>query len=201
MKDTYLGKISNVLRKGVSTGLDVFDFADSLSTTQFISKEWLVETLLVTTASYQLKPNPRILILGGWYGSYLVPLLLEKIKPEHIFLNDIDRRCLEVAKELHAGESVSFHCFDATKKYPQSFNVDIVINTSCEHISSYDLMFEENPGALFVLQSCDNRNDPGHVNTSSSTYDFLTKLRLTDILYKGRTALGHKNRFMVIGIR
>lgn len=199
MKTTYLGKISNVLRKGVSTGLDVFDFANSLSATQLTSKEWLVKTLQTTTISRQFKSNPQILILGGWYGSYLVPLLLENIKPEHIFLNDINSKCLEVAKELHTGESVSFHCFDATVKYPQSFNVDIVINTSCEHMGSYDHMFVENPNALFVLQSCDHKNDPGHVNTTSSTNDFLTKLKLANILYQGRTSLGHKNRFMVIG--
>ena len=57
MKTTYLGKISNVLRKGASTGLDVFDFANSLSATQLTSKEWLVKTLQTTTISRQFKSN------------------------------------------------------------------------------------------------------------------------------------------------
>ena len=199
MEITYLGKISDVLRKGVTMGLDVFDFANSLSTTQFVSKDWLVETLQKTLVTHQIKSNPKILILGGWYGSYLIPLLIEKIQPKHIFLNDYDSKCLKFAEQLHRGKNISFHCFDATVKYPESFDVDIVINTSCEHMSFYDCMFAENPNAVFVLQSCDNKNDPGHVNTSSSTDDFLTKLKLTNVLYKGRTSLGHKNRFMVMG--
>lgn len=177
----------------------MFDFADSLSDTQLISKNWLVDTLQQTLTTHQFKLNPKILILGGWYGSYLIPLLLEKIQPKHIFLNDCNSKCLEFAEQLHQSENVSFHCFDVTIKYPKSFDVDIVINTSCEHMYSYNHMFMENPNALFILQTCDNKNDPGHVNISDSTENFLTKLKITNVLYRGRLFIGHKNRFMVMG--
>lgn len=194
MKITYLNKISDVLREGVSTGLDVFDFANSLSSTQYRSKLWLVETL----RAEKFKSNPKILILGGWYGSYLVPLLFEQIKPAHIFFNDVDNKCLEIAKKLHGFSNISYHCFDATTSTTR-FNPDIVINTSCEHMDSYTCMITQNPNSLFALQTCDNKNDPGHINTSISTEDFMNKLGLSTILYSGRTSLGHKNRFMVIG--
>ena len=194
IKVTYLNKISDVLRQGVSTGLNVFDFADSLSSTQYRSKSWLVDTLKVKN----LKPNPRILILGGWYGSYLVPLLRERIEPSHIFFNDKDINCIKVAKKLHGNNNISYHCFDATTSHEQ-MSPDVVINTSCEHMESYTCMMSQNPNSLFALQTCDNKNDPGHVNTSFSTEDFIKKLELSTILYGGRISLGHKNRFMVIG--
>ena len=57
----------------------------------------------------------------------------------------------------------------------------------------------DNPECLYVLQTCDNRNDPGHVNTSQSTDEFVKKTGLSNILFRGRLSLGHKNRFMVIG--
>lgn len=194
MKITYLNKISDVLREGVSTELDVFDFANSLSSTQYTSKNWLVQTL----KDKNLRLNPKILILGGWYGSYLIPLLFEHINPSHIFFNDVNPKCIDIAKKLHGSANISYHCFDATQSYEQ-LDADIVINTSCEHMASYDYMFSQNPNSLFVLQTCNNKNDPGHINTSDSTEDFVKKLDFLNINYTGRMPLGHKNRFMVLG--
>ncbi len=194
----YLTKISDVLRKGVSTGLNVFDFANSFSQTQLESKKWLVEEL----SKVSFKKQPTILILGGWYGSYLVPLLRQHVKPDHIYFNDIDRSCLDVAKELHTrykeDRSISFHHFDATAMF-HHFNADIVINTSCEHMEQYEEMLKEGQDTLFVLQSCDEESDPGHVNVSKSTQDFLHKVGLTRVYMQSRKNLGHKNRFLIIG--
>lgn len=170
------------------------DFADSLSATQYQSKKWLVDQL----AKQQDMLFPRILILGGWYGSYLVPMLKETIRPDHIFLNDINPQVLKVAQKLHGDDHISYLQFDATDAMT-SFEPDIVINTSCEHMASYDMMLSCSPNGLFVLQTCDNTNDPGHINVSRSTDEFIEKLGLTKIIWSGRQNLGHKNRFMVIG--
>lgn len=186
----YLTSISTLLRSGVN----VDDFADSLSTTQYKSKKWLVDQL----ASMEFANDPRILILGCWYGSYLVPMLKEKINPSHIHLNDIDGAVLNAAQKLHGDANISYHQFDAVSEM-QTFDPDIVINTSCEHMLSTDLMVECNPDSLFVLQSCDNANDPGHINISNTTDQFIEKTGLTNVLWSGRQNLGHKNRFMVIG--
>jgi hypothetical protein len=187
----YLTSLSGVLRSGAN----VDDIADSLSDTQYRSKLWLVETL----AKQSFPANPRVLILGGWYGSYLVPMLNEHIKPSHIYLNDINVDVLKVAKALHKNTpNCSVEHFDATHRYHR-YDVDIVINTSCEHMNYYGYMLGEPSNVLYVLQSCDNKNDPGHINTSSSTDDFAAKLNLKQIVFAGRQALGHKNRFMIIG--
>lgn len=196
----YLTKISDVLRRGVSTGLNVFDFANSFSQTQLDSKKWLVEEL----SKVSFKKQPTILILGGWYGSYLVPLLRQHVKPDHIYFNDIDRVCLDVAKELHIrykeDRSISFHHFDATTMF-HHFDADIVINTSCEHMEQYEEMLKEGQDTLFVLQSCDEESDPGHVNVSKTTQEFLQKVGLTRVYTQSRKNLGHKNRFLIIGKR
>jgi hypothetical protein len=186
----YLMNVSSILRSTT----DSQDFADSLSRTQFESKKWLVDTLV----KYNNVDNPSVLILGGWYGSYLVPMLYETIKPSKIYFNDISEKCLVVAKKLHPYPNISFHQFDATAPY-QRFDADIVINTSCEHMSDYTEMLKEGPRCYYVLQTCDNKNDPGHINTSSSTEDFLRKLNLSGLRFAGRRNLGHKNRYMVIG--
>jgi hypothetical protein len=186
----YLTKISSVLTEDIN----IKDFADSLSRTQFLSKKWLVDELI----QFNKVSNPTILILGGWYGSYLVPMLNDKLAPTKIYFNDADQQCIKIAQLLHRSPNISFHCFDATKENKR-LNPNIVINTSCEHMGDYTKMMEENPRCLFVLQTCDNKNDPGHVNTSSTTQEFVQKLNLQTVYFAARRNIGHKNRFMVIG--
>lgn len=194
MDTLYLTKISDVIREGVSKGLDVFDFANSLSLTQLQSKKWLIDTLI----QQKYKPNPSVLILGGWYGSYLIPFLQQYVNPSHIYFNDIQQDCIDVASKLHVAKNISFHCFDATQEY-KHFNADIVINTSCEHMGSYMHMLKEGVETLFVLQSCDDPNDPGHINVPQTTEQFLKMVGLRRVYVQARRNLGHKNRFMIVG--
>ena len=194
MNIEYLIKISDVLRHGASNGLNVFDFANSFSQTQYESKMWLIHCL----NKHDYTKNPTILILGGWYGSYLVPLLNQYVQPSHIYFNDLDKQCLNIAAQLHAQDNISFYHFDATYPFVH-FDADIVINTSCEHMMHYDEMLKEGKDTLFVLQSCDEANDPGHVNISRTTQEFVDKLGLSRVFMRARKDLGHKNRFLVVG--
>ena len=186
----YLSKMSAVMRSNVN----INDFADSFNTTQLNSKRWVVEEV----CKYVPVNNPKILILGGWYGSYLVPMLREHLDPSHIYFNDLNPSCLEIAKKLHGNSAITYHNFDAREPYTH-FDADLVINTSCEHMSSYEEMLREGSQAVFVCQSCDNANDPGHVNVSRSTQEFVAKLGFRQVLFAGRKDLGHKNRFLVVG--
>ena len=176
--------------------IDVDDFANSLSNTQYKSKKWLVDSLKLQ----QIATNPSILIIGGWYGSYLVPMLNETINPSRIILTDANPVALEVADILHKRlkpilEVKTLHVGVDTI----TDSTDILINTSCEHMISPGV--SSNPNCFYVLQSCDNKNDPGHINTSQTTADLVQKSGLTKITFSGRLALGHKNRFMVMGYR
>lgn len=187
----HLTKISQVLRNGV----DVMDFADSMSPTQYESKKWLVDTL----QQYYTKQQQSFLIMGSWYGSYLVPMIKECWNPSSITLNDINPKVLSVARSLH-GNSCSYEVFDAArdKERVNKIGPDVIVNTSCEHMDDMS-MFVPSKRTLFVLQTCNNENDPGHINTSKTTEEFVQKSGLHEVIYRGRLDLGHKSRFMVIG--
>jgi hypothetical protein len=190
----YLTRLSPVIRKNPKHADDI---ANSFSATQLNSKMWLVNEL----CKQAIVPNPNILILGGWYGSFLIPLLLERMAPKSITLTDIDQQTVLIASQLHdKSPECNFAILDGDNPQYQ-FDVDVVINTSCEHMLSIGERAVSNPKCLYVLQSCDNTTDPGHINTVASTGEFLSKTNLATVLFSGRQNLGHKNRFMVIGYR
>ncbi len=173
------------------------DIANSLSVTQVKSKQWLISEL----AKHNNKPNPRILILGGWYGSLLVPLLNDQLHPSKIILTDIDPKTVSISSELHKiSKNVMCQVVDGDSSLKQ-FDVDVIINTSCEHMMTFGQNTTSNKNCLFVLQSCNNTNDPGHINTAVNTEDFVSKLSLSTVYFKGRMDLGHKSRFMAIGFK
>lgn len=188
----YLSSLSLTLRQNPNYADDI---ANSFSPTQLTSKKWLVEELLKRCNIQQ----PKILILGGWYGSFLVPMLTESLKPSEIILTDIDTNTVRIASSLHVDtESVKYETLDACNPRKR-YMCDIVINTSCEHMPTIGEEAVSNPGCLYVLQTCDNAKDPGHINTSNTTEEFVEKTGLSNIIFKGRHNIGHKNRFMVIG--
>ena len=195
--------VSEVLRFIKNDAERVDDFANSLSNTQYLSKKWLVESLV----KLQIQPR-RVVILGGWYGSYLVPMLNHAFSPQYILLTDKDPNVLTVAEYLH-------NCF-----YQTSSNVrtgvldvetdidmlaiqgfDLVINTSCEHMNNLDMIKTKTPSTVFAFQSCDKGTDPGHINPVSSTQQLAEQVQLDRVLFAGRYNLGHKSRYMVIGQR
>jgi hypothetical protein len=174
------------------------DIADSMGNTQYVSKSWLVKQM----GNWVLDESPEILIIGGWYGTYLVPMLQESFPGCKITLTDKDPLTVEIASELHKKTDncvVELLDVDAPTK---DYTVDVMINTSCEHMKKTGhRVITNNATCLYVLQSCDNTDDPGHINTPKDTLDFQTKCNLTTELYCGRIDLGHKNRFMMIGFR
>ena len=185
----YLSQLSPIIRQNPSRADSI---ADSFSVTQLKSKRWLVDELL----KLKIATDSKILILGGWYGTLLVPMLNDK-KISNIILTDVDPITVDIARQIHSCQT---HTIDAENP-SQQFNVDVVINTSCEHMMTIGDRAVSNSSCLYVLQSCDSTNDPGHINTSTSTDDFVQKTKLSTVLFKGRMNLGHKNRFMVIGYK
>ena len=190
----HLSSLSFITRQNFERADDILN---SFSDTQLKSKQWLVSTL----KDYNTNVAPKILILGGWYGSFLVPMLNEHLKPKQIILSDIDPQTVKIASQLHS-KTNNVSCIELDADDPSTFfNCDILINTSCEHMNTIGSQSVANPNCLYVLQSCDNTNDPGHINTPIDTNDFTLSTGLSQIIFKGRLNLGHKNRFMVIGYK
>jgi hypothetical protein len=80
-------------------------------------------------------------------------------------------------------------------------DADVIINTSCEHISQdqYDLWLSGMPyNSLLVLQS-NNYNIPEHVRTADSLDIFKQQCGDIDILWAGELKLPLYTRWMIIG--
>ena len=184
---------------------EVKDFSDSISATQYASKNWLVEKL-VDLKRYH-PGSPSILTIGGWYGSYLIPFLQEAVKPKKIYHTDKNMRAVDVASFMHRSisKNCEFMCLNAetSAKRITSIEADIIINTSCEHMYDMSNIMSSNSKCLYVFQSCNVTSDPGHINPSFSIQEFKIKCGLTRVLFEGEMQVNSngKTRYMVMGFK
>jgi hypothetical protein len=80
-------------------------------------------------------------------------------------------------------------------------DADVVINTSCEHITQdqYDLWLSGMPySSLLILQS-NNYDIPEHVRTANTLEQFKEQCHLEEIYWAGELELPLYTRFMIIG--
>lgn len=169
---------------------------------QILSKEWLITEL--QNHKDQVTVWPCIDIHGGWVGTLASMLFQSGLYIRHIRSIDIDPECESIAftmnqMELEAGK---FRAITADMCTVRS-DADIIINTSCEHITQdqYDLWLSGTPqNSLFVLQSNDY-TIPEHVRTAKSLEEFKEQCQLENILYAGELKLPLYTRWMIIGKR
>lgn len=169
---------------------------------QIQSKEWLIEEF--NKLRKHTKEWPSIDIHGGWVGVLASMLFQSNMYIGNIRSIDIDPECESIANrmnqlELEAGK---FRAVTADMCNLRS-DADVVINTSCEHITQdqYDLWLSGMPhGSLFILQS-NNYNIPEHVRIASNLEEFKEQSGLDQILYAGELSLPMYTRFMIIGKR
>lgn len=108
------------------------DLMDSFSPNQFKSKLKLIKYIDKLNV---LNKNSEIVIMGGWYGSILIPAFHNKVKK--ITLIDKDKKVISRAKyRLWSNiKNVEFIADDVFRTYRNQFsNTDLFINTSCEHM-------------------------------------------------------------------
>jgi hypothetical protein len=163
---------------------------------QIKSKEWLLDNLCP-----RLPHNASIDIHGGWNG-VLASMLFQKISDiKHIRSVDIDPACEDTANTMNKIEEMAgrFRAVTADMCAIRS-DADVVINTSCEHISQdqYDLWLSGMPyNSLIVVQS-NNYDIPEHIRTAQSLTEFKTQCNL-NILWAGELELPLYTRYMIIG--
>jgi hypothetical protein len=171
---------------------------DAFWSGQMKSKEWLIDNL----EPFVTKPS-RIEIHGGWVGVLASMIFQSKIPARYISSVDIDPLCQHVATMMNKIEEQDGRFKAITHdmcKVPVSG--DIIINTSCEHITQeqYDLWLSRMPkGSLIVLQS-NNYKIPEHVRTASSLKEFEAQSQL-DIKFSGSLKTQLYDRWMIIGTR
>jgi hypothetical protein len=178
--------------------------AAALNRNQMASKLWLADMLFEAVGA---RPG-SVLILGGWMGVLAAVLLHDRrFAIERITSVDIDPHCAPVALAMNAThvEAGRFAAKTADMlalDYSQASDTraDVVVNTSCEHLSEFDRWYARiPPGQLIVLQSNDYFACAEHVNCVSDLAEFRVRAPLSDVLFAGERRMRRYTRFMLIG--
>lgn len=192
-----------------SIGIDLFksiiheskenpDLIDSYSYNQFKSKE----NLLKHIDDLQLN-KPNITILGCWFGSILVPALAQKAN--HISCIDIDDRVIGVGKcrLFTMYDNITWFSRDVWDEHHwhRIKKADLIINTSCEHMSSMSelpVLYKSN--AYFAFQSNNMYDIPTHINCVSSMEEFYSQLpHNASVMVEDEVEDDRGTRFTLIG--
>ena len=161
---------------------------DASTSSQLQCKLWIINEL----SELMLFPK-SVVLLGGWYANFIVPLLLEHgVSYIHNFEIDPDK------------------CYLTNVMFDPVFNIkfkdkpDMIINTSCEHMFPMTKFKQLNRGffndVVYVLQSTNEDKYEDHINCVSGPEELAEQAEFVDIMYSGTKVLDNgMNRFMVIG--
>ena len=190
--------------QAIRQSLDPMRTMDAFWSGQIKSKEWLINSLeLVVHPQVDCKlPKPfSIDIHGGWVGVLASMIFQSRIPVANIRSIDIDPTCESIATMMNKGEEINgkFRAVTLDMCAIRS-DADIVINTSCEHITQdqYDLWKSGMPhNSILVLQS-NNYNIPEHVRIANSLEEFKQQCDI-NVLWSGELELPLYKRWMIIG--
>jgi hypothetical protein len=170
---------------------------DAFWSGQLKSKEWLITNLRNHVTKFV-----TIDIHGGWVGVLASMLFQSNVPILNIRSIDIDPVCEPIAVNMNKIEEMTgrFRAVTADMCAIRS-DADVVINTSCEHITQdqYDLWLSGMPySSLLILQS-NNYDIPEHVRTANTLEQFKEQCHLEQIYWAGELKLPLYTRFMIIG--
>ena len=159
----------NIMREGRHN----MDLLDSFSPNQFKSKEMLIK--MVNDLS-MVDSDSEIVILGGWYGSILIPAF-KYVK--RITLIDLNDQVIGLAKRrlFNHYDNVDFITSDVwnENRLGRIQNANLIINTSCEHMRPMkELKLDTN--AYFAYQSNNMRSIKDHINCVGGIDEFQKQL-------------------------
>jgi len=165
---------------------------------QVNSKIWLIENL----QKFQDQKWEHIVIHGGWNGVLASLIFNSGIEVDRITSVDIDPGCEETAYTINKRYEMTgrFRAVTADMcKYSEP--ADVIINTSCEHITQpqyYDWLHNQNDDSLYVLQSNNYFDLNEHINCSEDLVQFVQKSKLR-VVFSDRLQLPKYDRYMIIG--
>jgi hypothetical protein len=171
---------------------------DAFWSGQLKSKEWLIKHVRKNVNSWV-----TVDIYGGWVGVLASMMFQSDIYIKSIRSIDIDKSCEPVATNMNKLEEMSGKFQAVTgdmSDIPSS--ADVVINTSCEHITQdqYEKWLSGiSKDSLLVLQS-NNYTIPEHVRISQSIAEFKEQSKI-NVIWEGELELPLYKRFMIIGKR
>ena len=166
---------------------------------QVNSKVWLATELYNTIS--KSKQN-SIVIYGGWNGVLASILFNSRLPLNSITSVDIDPVCEDIANTVNKRYEMKGKFSAVTADMCEyTSDADVVINTSCEHISQeqYEKWLGNQPDdALFVVQSNNYFAHDEHIRCAIDADDFMRMSKLKPV-YRGEFETPKYTRYMIIG--
>jgi hypothetical protein len=166
---------------------------------QIKSKIWLIEKL----SKFVNKGQNSIIIYGGWNGVLASLIFQSNIEIKKIISIDIDPECEQIANTMNKIEEINGKFSAITcdmVDYIYTSNPDVVINTSCEHLSqqTYEKWLSIVPNSSIIVLQSNNYNIDEHIRCADSIDDFKKQSKIS-ILFEDTLHLPNYDRYMLIG--
>tara|TARA_Y100001954_G_scaffold59829_1_gene64857 strand:+ start:2449 stop:3054 length:606 start_codon:yes stop_codon:yes gene_type:complete len=175
------------------------DLLDSYSPNQFKTKEKLIGHIRDLNV---VDDKSEITILGGWYGSILIPAFKEA---KRISLIDLDKQVVSIAKQrlFKHYENLDFITSDVfdDNRYGRIRYANLIINTSCEHMKDMkELKALQDSNAYFAFTSNNMFDIEGHTNCVNNIEQFEQQMPdNAKVLVRDSITDDRGTRFMLIG--
>jgi len=168
---------------------------------QLTSKEWLITKTRPFVFKQFGDRKITVDIHGGWVGVLASMIFQSDLPVNTVRSIDIDPTCEAVATMMNKKEEIEGRFKAVTADMCDvDITADIVINTSCEHITQdqYNTWLSKALNtSLLVLQS-NNYNIPEHVRIAASLEEFKKQSQI-DVIWSGELELPLYTRYMIIG--
>jgi len=165
---------------------------------QLRSKRWLVEQLEESA----LPTKNKIVIHGGWNGVLASLIFNSKVNVSHITSVDVDPECQQIASTINKRQEMSGAFTAVTADMcDYKYEADIVINTSCEHITQeqYEKWLNNVPdNATIILQSNNYDELDEHIRCAKGINHFTTQSQIKPF-FRGTFPQQKYERYMIIG--
>ena len=175
------------------------DLLDSYSPNQFKTKERLIGHIRDLNV---VDDKSEITILGGWYGSILIPAFKEA---KRISLIDLDKQVVSIAKQrlFKHYKNLDFITSDVfdDNRYGRIRYANLIINTSCEHMKDMkELKALQDSNAYFAFTSNNMFDIEGHTNCVNNIEQFEQQMPdNAKVLVRDSITDDRGTRFMLIG--
>ena len=185
----------NIIAEGRHNG----DLLDSYSPNQFKTKEKLIGHVSDLNV---VNEQSEITILGGWYGSILIPAFKEA---KRISLIDMDKNAVSIGKQrlFNHYKNVDWITSDVfnEKRYGRIKDANLIINTSCEHFRPMKaLKAIQDSKSYFAFTSNNMLGIEGHINCVYDLDDFQKQLPdSAKVLVRDSITDERGTRFILVG--
>lgn len=181
--------VETLYNPNVLSSTTLTEIRDAFRPNQMQGKAWLLDNI------QNIDRNSKVLVVGSWLG--FTSYCLYKQGFVHITETDPDSRLELISRYINKENKALKHLNSDVNDLDVS-GYDLIINTSCEHISDNTWFDKISPGTTVVLQST-NLKCVDHVNTVDSLIQMKMKYPLK-LSYSDKIVFSPTfTRFMLIG--